>query len=202
MSLEVWLKKGKSITVGGRELLMMPLPLTKLFSIGSWLEENSNEVIHETIKSTEPGKVPNPLVLVTKVLNKVDTSELALTIFSYPKNPETGELLNKGLSKQFFDDYFDIPTAHEAYKLFVELNQLEELIKNLQSLPVIKKLMEAASLTFGIPYLSSLQQNMDSTQSASEGSRSRKSTDTLGETTLEKQGLGKPSQEQTAPLVQ
>jgi hypothetical protein len=202
MSLEVWLQRGRKVEVGGRELYMMPLPLTQLFSVGKWLEENSGDVLQETIKNTEPGKVPNPLVLVTRVLMKVDMSEVALKIFSYPRNPDTKECLNGELTKDFFDEYLDIPTAHRLFNDFIALNQLEELLKNLQSLPVIKKLMEAASLTFGIPYLSSLQQSTDSTPNGLEGSHSHKSMDSLEQTILEKQGLGTPSSQAATATLQ
>lgn len=177
MSLEVWLKTGRKVTVGGRELTMMPLPLRRLYSVGSWLENNATDVVKETIAATNEGEVPNPMVLVARVLMRVDVAELAYAIFSLPKDPETGEQINKGLSKEFFDDYLDTPTAQKLFKEFIEINDLESLIKNLQSLPVVKKLMEASSLTFGIPFLSSLQQSTASTQNKPEGSPSPKSTD-------------------------
>jgi len=200
-SLDVWLSKGKKVNVAGRELIMFPLPVSRLVKVIDWLEENANEVIGDTIKTAEPGKIPNPLILITRVLGKVDMSQLVCDVLSYPKNPDTKKPLNEGLSKQFFDDYLDIPTANALVKTFVELNEIPDIIKNLQSLPVVKRLMEAASLTFGIPYLNSLQQSTDSTLTESEGSRSRKSTDMLEQTILEKQGLGNTTEKPTA-LVQ
>jgi hypothetical protein len=200
MSLDVWLKRGKTVNVGGRDLVMLPLPVTRLFKVMYWLEENANDVIRDTIQTTEPGKVPNPMVLVTRVLAKVDMSQVIFDVLIYPKNPDTKKPINEGLTKEFVEEYLDIPTANALVKAFVQLNEIEDIIKNLQSLPVVKKLMEAASLTFGIPYLSSLQQSTGSAQTQSEGSRSLKSTDTLEPDIIEKQGLGKPSPEKPTLL--
>lgn len=178
MSLDIWLKRSKQVTVGGRELYMMPLPLNRLYEIGRWLETNANDVIKETISTSKDGTVPNPIGLITTVLMRVDVSEMALKIFSTPKNPDTDEPLNPNLTKQFFDDYLDVPTAQELFYVFVELNDLERLIKNLRSLPMIRSLMEASSLAFGIPFLNSLRQNTASAQTQLGGSPSLKSTDT------------------------
>lgn len=176
MSLDVWIKKGKKVTVGGRELTMMPLPLTRLFKIVGWLEENSNDVIKSAL-DRESKEIPNPMVLIVRVFNKIDLSEVALDIFSFPKDPDTGEQINKNLTKEFFDIYLDIPTAHTLVKMFGQLNEVEEIIKNLQSLPIVKGVLEMMSPIFGIPFLNSLQQNMGSHQSKPEGSHSLKSTD-------------------------
>jgi hypothetical protein len=158
---------------------MMPLPLQRLIGIGEWLEENCAEVVHEMISNVNGGaESPNPMVLVTRVLGKIDVAQLALNIFSYPKDPDTMEPLNPKLSKEFYVEFLDIPVAHKLFKDFVEINDIGELIKNLQSLPVVRKIMEAANLTFGIPYLNTLLANMDSTQKMSEGSPSLKSTPT------------------------
>jgi hypothetical protein len=189
-SIDVWLKRGKKVEIGGRDLYMMPLPLSKLIGVGTWLEESSNDVVSETLKNVEPGKVPNVMVLVAKVLNKVNVSQVAFEIFSLPKDPETRESVNKNLSKEFFDEYLDIPTANILVKTFVELNDIPEIIKNLQSLPVVKRLSEAASLTFGIPFLNSLLQNTVSTQTKPEGSLFPKSTDSAERTDIVEQVLG------------
>src|ERR1700733_4833802 len=162
----------------------MPLPLKRLMGVVKWLEVNSEDVIHDTIKNSKPGEIPNPLVLVTRVLGKVNVSKIALDIFTYPKDPETREPINKGLDERFFDDYLTIPTAHKLVNEFVEMNDLPNLIKNLQSLPVIKKITEAMQLTFGIPYLNFLQQSTGSTQGKSEGSHSLKSTDISTHSTI------------------
>ena len=156
----------------------MPLPLAKLISVIAWLEENANDVVLEVVKSGQPNNIPNPMVLITKVMSRVNFPEVVYDVFSYPKDPDTKEPINKKISKEFFEEYLDIPTAHHLVKEFAAINQVEELIKNFQSLPITKKAMEAVSIMFGIPYLNSLQQNTVSTQTPSEGSQSHKSTDT------------------------
>jgi hypothetical protein len=157
---------------------MAPLPLRTLYSVGEWLEENSNGVIKETTMGLKPGEVPNVLSLVTKIIMRVDVSKLIMDILALPTNPETLKPLNELPNKEFFDKFLDITTAHQVYKVFSELNDLEALIKNLQSLPMVSKLMEISSLTFGIPYSNILRQNTGSRQSKLEGSHSHKSIGT------------------------
>ena len=197
MSLDVWLKKGKPVVIGGREFIMLPLPVSRLFKVMNWLEENANDVISDVVKNTEPGKVPNPMVLVTRVLSKVDTSQVIFDILSYPKDPDTKQCINKEISKEYIEEYLDIPTAHSIVKVFIELNEIPDIIKNLQSLPVIKKLTDIASFVFGIPFLNSLRLSTDSTQSVSEGSHSPKSTGMSEQTILERQGLGTSQEKPT-----
>lgn len=200
-ALDVWLKRGKKIEVGGKSLWMMPLPLSKLYPVFDWIEENATDVVNDFVKSAEPGKAPNPLVLVTRVLSRVDLPSLAANIFSFPKNPDTNQPLNEVLTKEFFDDYLDIPTAQNLVQMFMDLNDLPNLIKNLQSLPVTQKVMEAASLTFGIPYLNSLLANTGLTQSKLEGSPSRKSIDSSKQSVSGGQVLGTPNQEKPATTL-
>jgi len=176
---------------------MMPLPLTRLVNVLHWLEENANEVVIDTVRNSEPGHVPNPMVLVTKVITRVDFPQVVCDVFSFPKDPDTKEQVNKDLSREFFEIYLDIPTAHMLVKEFVELNQIPDLIKNFQSLPIANKLMEAASIMFGIPYLNSLQQSTSSAQTKSEGSPSHKSTDTSEPVTTEERDLGSTTRPQT-----
>lgn len=159
--------------------MLMPLPLNRLHSVLKWMETNSVDVIREVVAASEENTVPNPMMLVARVLLRVDVPEVAFNIFSGPKDPETGEQINKGLSKEWFEEYLDAPTAKMCFEKFVEINDIENLIKNLQSLPVVKKLMEVSSLTFGIPFLNSLRQSTDSAQTKPEGSPSLKSTDSL-----------------------
>jgi hypothetical protein len=191
MSLDVWLSRGKKVNIGGRDLIMMPLPLSKLVAIGNWLEETCNDVVADILGEIRKGKeAPNPLALVTKVLLRIDMSQTALIIFESPKDPLTRSPVNKDLTREFFEEYLDIPTSKDLFLKFIEINQIEDLIKNLQSLPMAKKLIEIWTLTFGIPYLSSLQQSMVSPQDKLEGSLSHKSTDTLTPATSEELGLG------------
>ncbi len=180
---------------------MMPLPLKRLYSVGGWLEKNANEVIRETIAGMKEKNPPNPITLVSRVLARVDVSQLLCDIFSMPKDPETGKQLNPDLTKGFFDEYLDVPTGHKLFLDFVEINDVEQLIKNLQSLPAVKRLMEAGSLAFGIPFLNTLQQNTDSAQMKSEGSPSPRSIDTLQQATIERQGLGKSDLQPTEVIA-
>lgn len=201
MSLDVWLKKGTKVEVGGRELILMPLPLSKLMAIGHWLEDNTNDVVHELLSTLRKGEsIPNPLNWVAKILLRVNVSEVALTMFETPKDPMTGKKLNDKLTVEFFDEYLDAPTAKEIFEKFVKVNQLEELVKNLSSLPIIKKLIEAGTLAFGIPFLNSLQQSTVSAQTKSEGSPSLKSTDMSEPVITEGQARGSSSENQN-PLA-
>jgi hypothetical protein len=203
MSLDVWLSRGKKVQIGGRDLIMMPLPLSKLKQIGHWLEDSCDDLVREVRTEIRAGAAaPNPLTMVTRILLKVDVVETVFEIFSLPKDPVTREPINKDLSKEFFEEYLDIPASHSVYNAFVELNQLEKLLKNLQSLPIAKDLMTAGMSTFGIPFLNTLLQNTDSAQKTSGGSLTRKSTDTLEQRTSSEQDPGtlKKSELQSEPL--
>ena len=189
MSLDKWLARGKPIMIGGREFLVMPLPLTRLHELGIWLETNCKEVVREFFADAKAEK-PNPLVMVSKVLMRVDTAEVIHNLLITPKNPETREPINS-VTLDFISEYLDVPSAHEFYTAFVEVNDLESLLKNLQRLPIVKNLMEAASLTFGIPFLSSLEQSTVSHQKRSEGLPSRKSTATSAPVSTGAQEAGK-----------
>jgi hypothetical protein len=170
----------------------MPLPLRRLYGIGTWLEENAADVIHESVASGV--QTPNPLSLVARILMRVNVSEMAYQVFSIPKDPDTGEHVNKGLTVEFFDEYLDVPTAQNLFNTFIELNEIENVIKNLQSLPVTRKLMEVSSYAFGIPFLNSLQQNTVSPQSKLEGSQSPRSMDSSQHVTSGGQANGKESE--------
>lgn len=189
--LEVWLARGAKVTVGGRELILMPLPLSRLHSMAAWLEVNANDVVQEVLATMSTSKKnPNPFEMVSKVLLRINVSEVVFELFCWPKNPETGELLNSSLTKEFFDDYLDVPTAHEIFQKLVQLNELGALLKNLQSLPVIKKLWEAATLTYGIPFLNSFQLSTDFPLNKQENSPFPKSTDMSQPATTETLGNG------------
>ena len=191
MSLEVWMKKGTKITVGGRELILLPLPLSNLIAIGHWLEDNCNDVVQEIVVDLKKGEqAPNPFSLIAKVLLRVNVSQIALVMFDSPKDPLTKKKLNDGLTVEFFEEYLDIPTAHELFNKFVEINQLEDLIKNLSRLPLVKKLIEAGTLAYGIPFLNSLQPSTVSAPKESEGSLSHRSMDTSTPATSEEQEAG------------
>jgi hypothetical protein len=191
MSLEKWLARGRKIMIGGKEFILMPLPLKRLYEVGVWLSENCNDVVQEVLASKNIKNI-NPMDMATKVLLRVDMSVIAYDLLIRAKNPETGKSINDGLTREFLDEYLDTVAAQEFVKTFVEINELPNLIKNLQRLPVVQELMEIASSTFGRPYLNSLLPNTDSTQTLSEGSRSPKSTDTSTAATSNEQESGKP----------
>jgi hypothetical protein len=195
--LQLWLARGRKISIGGRELLLMPLPLSRLADLGDWLEKNSNDVVQEAIAAMSTSdKVPNPLELITSVLLRIDTAAIAYEIFTAVKHPETGKSVNEDLTIQFFQDYLDVVVGKEVVLNFIEVNQLDDLIKNLSRLPTVKKLFEIVSTSIGLPYLNSLHQSMASTPSPSEGTHSPKSTDTLmGDTSAEQEG-GAPKKPQ------
>lgn len=190
MSLEKWLARGRKITIGGREFTMMPLPLKRLHEVGIWLTENCNDVVQEVLSAREL-KAVNPMDMATKVLLRVNVSEIVFDLLSKPKNPDTGESINTGLTLEFIDEYLDPPTAQEFVTKFVEINELSNLVKNLRRLPVVQQLMDVASSTFGLPYLNSLLPNTDSTPTLSEGSHSPKSTVTSTAATSREQEGGK-----------
>lgn len=196
MSLEKWLSTGKKVSVGGRELIMMPLPLRKLHGLGVWLETTTREQFLSRLK--EPDALQDPFIVLKEILVKVDLSDLCMEIFS-TKDP-AGKLINEGISEEFFDEYLDAPTVKNLVKAFVEVNEIEEIIKNLSSLPIVKGMVEAMSLTFGLPFLKSLLPSTDSAQTQSEGSLSRRSTDTSrpdGKDTQE--NPSQPAQVRTEP---
>jgi len=196
--LDRWLSRGKKVVVGERELILMPLPLSALVDVGDWLEENCNEVVQEAIHLAEGGV--NPLSLVYRVILRADTAEICLRLFTR-KKPD-GTLVNEGLTKEFFFDSLDVPTAHNIFNAFVEINEIDGLLKNLQSLPVVREVLTSMGSTFGLPFLNILQQSTGSTQKTSEGSQSHRSTGTLTEPSSEKQegGTLEITEEMTTPM--
>src|SRR5271170_4508801 len=192
MSLEVWLASGQKVKIGGKEFMLTPLPLRHLVALGKWLEENCNDVVKGVIAQAKASTEMNPFGMVTEILLRVNLNDIIFMLLSKPKDPDTGEPINK-ITKEFVDDYLDTVSARSFIQAFITVNDLEELIKNLRRLPIIEKLMDAAMSTFGLPYLNSLQPNTDLTQSTSEGSPSLKSTATSAEGTTEKPDSGMSS---------
>lgn len=175
MSLEVWLQLGKPVTIGGKEMLVMPLPLPRLREAIVEFDKR----IWEMFKEMREDKVetPNLMQFIVDIINSFDTTELAYKLLTIPKNPETNRPVND-VTKEFLDEYLDIPSMRKLMVTFVEVNEIEGLIKNLQSLPMLKKLMEAATTTYGVKFLNFLQQNTASNLGRSQNSLSPRSTDT------------------------
>jgi len=176
MSLDIWLSTGEEVSVGGKNLIMRPLPLSKLRKISAWLREAATEEVMGVIR--EQKKDANPFRMAASLMSKINMTDLCMELFATPKDLE-GELVNPGLTREFFEEHVDLPTARRVIGTFIKVNELEETLKNLQSLPVVRQIMEALTLTFGQPFLSSLQRSTDLLPGRSAGSPSPRSTDTL-----------------------
>jgi hypothetical protein len=180
MSLQKWLGKGKRVSIGGKEFLVMPLPLKTLYDVWDWLEQNCKDTIQEVLEEMKTSTTaPNALELIGRVLRRVNLVDVAHHVLTITKNPETGKPLNE-VSKEFLMEYLDLPSSKEFAVVFVEVNQLEDMIKNLQRLPIAQKVMDLVQTTLGLPFLNLLQQNMDSLQQKSGSSPSNKSDSISG----------------------
>lgn len=184
--LELWLQQGREIPIGPKTFILLPTPIAKLRGIQNWLDDTTKGVLLEALKGED---TPSPWGLVANVLKQVDVYDLCLKIFER-KHPETGELINKGLTREYLEEYLDTPATRQVILAFIEINELEEALKNLQSLPVMGSLMEALKTTFGLPFLKHLQQNTDSLPKTLEGSVSPSSDSTSGAATGGTQGNG------------
>lgn len=178
-ALELWLQKGKPINIGPKEFLLFPLPLTEIGKVQGWIDGTTKDVLLEAMKEE---KTPSPWGLIADVLKQVDVYELCLTVFG-TRHPETDEPINKGLTREYLEKYLDTPTTQKIILTFIEINELEEAIKNLQRLPMVGSLMEALKSTFGLPFLTHLATSTDSLPGTSEGSVSPKSSNTSGDAT-------------------
>jgi hypothetical protein len=195
--LEIWLQQGKEIQVGPKTLLLLPTPLYKLRNVTKWLDETTKGVLLEALKDGD--KDLTPWGIMAGVVREVDMTELCLRIFER-KNPQTGEVINAGIDKEFFEEYLDTPTARRIILAFIEINEIEDAIKNLQSLPVVRSLMEVLKSTFGLPFLKHLQENTDSGRGTSEGSASHKSSSTSVEQFSDTQESGQ-KKSQDLPIM-
>lgn len=189
MSLEVWLSTGEKVTVGGRELHLMPLSLSKLRKYGELLQNRTTPVYLETIVKGEQLDI---MALAGRVINDLEfLGEMCFEMFSAFKDPDTGELLNKDLTKEFFTEYLDPPSLRKIVVGVIKVNELEETIKNLFDLPGAKEIMRALIPVFGLGLLNSSLQSTDSVPSRSGNSPSPSSTDTSPRTTTDSQGDGR-----------
>jgi hypothetical protein len=211
--LEIWLQQGKEIQVGPKTLLLLPTPLFKLRGVTRWLDDTTKGVLLEAMKTGD--KDLSPWGIMAGVVREVDVPELCVRIFER-KNPQTGEPINSTwkpyvpwiprwgrwipLDKAFFEEYLDTPTARRIVLAFIEVNDLEEALKNLQSLPVVSNLMEVLKSTFGLPFLTYLAKSTGSSPGTSEGSAFPKSSSTSGEHSIGIQESG-PSNEKTPTIM-
>lgn len=188
MSLEVWLSTGEKVTIGGRELHLMPLSLSKLRKYGELLQNRTTPVYLETITKGEQLDI---MALVGKVINDLDfLGDMCFEMFSSFKDPDSGELLNKDLTREFFTEYLDPPSLKRIIVGVIKVNELEETIKNLFDLPGAKEIMRALVPVFGLGLLNSSLQSTDSVPSRSGSLRSPSSTGTSPPTTTGSQGGG------------
>lgn len=173
--LEIWLAQGKEIQVGPKTLLLLPTPIVKFRNVTRWIDETTKGVLLDALKNGD--KDLTPWKIMADVVREVDVAELCMRIFER-ENPQTGEAINAGIDKKFFEDFLDTPTTQRIIKTFIEVNDFEEAIKNLQRLPMVQSLLEVLKSSFGLPFLTSLVQNMDSNLGTLEGLPSLKSSTT------------------------
>lgn len=174
MSLDVWLSTGKTVSIGGKEFVMMPFPLGRLRSVMDGLQKEVEQTLRESAKKQDVGSF-DPFEFIAEVLRRIDAVKVVYNILSEPKDPFSGEKVNPDLDPEFIETYLDLPTLRKLIVTFVEINELEETLKNLQSLPGIKALLDSTATIFGVGLLSTLQPNMGSVPSRSDGSPSLKS---------------------------
>jgi len=174
MSLDVWLSTGKKVSIGGKEFVVMPFPLGRLRSVMDGLQKEVEQTLRESAKKQDTGSF-DPFEFIAEVLKRIDAVKVVYNILAEPKDPFTNEVVNKDLSREFIDAYLDLPTLRKFIVTFVEVNELEETLKNLQSLPGIKALLDSTATIFGVGLLSTLQPNTGSVPSRSDGSPSLKS---------------------------
>lgn len=177
MSLEIWLASGKTVIIGGKDFVMMPFPLGRLRSVMDGLQKEVEQTLRESAKKQDAGSF-DPFEFIAEVLRRIDAVKVVYNILSEPRDPFSGEKVNPNLDSEFIEIYLDLPTLRKLIVTFVEVNELEETLKNLQSLPGIKALLDSTATIFGVGLLSTLQPSMGSVPSRSDDSPSLKSMPT------------------------
>ena len=175
MSIETWLATGKKAPLGPMDVYVMPLPLDKLREIAVVLQEKVHEELVTILKKQQ--EAPDAFMFIGEVLGKIDAVDIVYSLLSEPAYPD-GKAVNKDLTRDHVKRYLDAPTIRGLFNVFVEVNELEELIKNLQSLPWASHLWEALTMTFGISLSNFLLPNMGLLPGKLESSLSHKSTGT------------------------
>lgn len=193
--LELWLQEGRKIRIGPKEFYLMPMPLSKFRYFRDWLDTTTKDVILQALKEE---KNPGPWSLVIDVVKQVDIYDFILKAFDR-KDPDTGEPINKGLNREYLEEYLDTPTTRKIIFTFIEVNDLEEALKNLQRLPMVNQILEAVKQTFGLPFLKHLDMNMASVQPTLEGSASPKSASTSEAASEGTPESGPQQEEQSKP---
>lgn len=186
-SLGKYCETGKKESIGGKEVVIMPLPISRLKKIAGYLQDHVDAHLTEMLASQKEN--PNIMQMVVDVLTAMDVCEIVFHALTTVKNPETGQPFNGDVTKEWLEDYLDIPTIQRLVPVFIEVNELESLIKNYQRLPLLGQIVESLKATFGIALLTSLPANMVSQLERPESSPSLSSMDSseasTGETPLQ-----------------
>lgn len=175
--LDVWLQTGRKVNVRGRELILMPLPLKHLKIALESIESVTKDFVKDFVIKADRGEL-DFMSIARDVLNSFNSTDVAYSVFMLSKDPETGASLNKDLTKEWLEDNLDLPTMRRLIVEFVEVNEIEDTLKKAQDLPMLKGVVDALMMTYGIALLKSSPQSMDSHPDKSEISPSPKSTDT------------------------
>lgn len=160
---------------------MMPLPLSRLRKIQAAIEEKVYERTRDMVADQE--KTPDLMRFIADILKSLDFIDICYRVFADIKDPDTHESVNKDLTKEFFEEYLDTPTLRRCVMTFVEVNELEEVVRNFRLLPGVDKLIEILTTTFGMTLLSSLPLSTSSALGRSQSSPSPSSSDTSQQTT-------------------
>jgi len=198
-SIDTWLASGMKVAIGGRELVMMPLPLSYIHR----LLEGFQKGVLKSLGALDVQKGGNALMeLIQGTLSNLDISGTCFELFSFPKHPGTKTPLNADISKEFFEDYLDTPTLRRIIQTFIKANELEETLKNLQSLPGVQAMVTALTVTLGQEYLNSVQASMALALGRSDDSLSPSLQDILPDTASEPPASGPGSTMESLPPVQ
>jgi hypothetical protein len=183
MPLEVWLESGQDVFIGGRKFVLVPVPFSRLRNVAQGIEEHVRKEYQSLLKTpSENVDLPGFIQGVVKTIDFVD---VVYHLLADPKNPEDGSPVNVDVKKEFIDDYLDTPTLRRFIQKFIQVNDLEETLKNLCGLPGVKQAVEGLMATFGLALLNSLRTSTGSPLDRSQPSPFRKSTGTSQPTTTE-----------------
>jgi len=175
--LDIWLETGRKVRIGGRELWMVPLPLGRLKKALEAFDERTKGMIKDFVTEANQGKM-DVVKFTMSVLNTYNSTDLVYEILMYGKDPDTGKPLNEDLTKEWIEDNLDIPSLRRLIVDFVEVNEIEEVLKKAADLPSVGIMIQAMTMTYGLGFLKSSQASTALDLGRSETSPSPKSTDT------------------------
>lgn len=194
--LQDWLETGKPVKIGGREFILVPVPFSRLKNVAKRVEDRVSTEYREILrKPAEKVDLPGFIQGFVKTIDFVD---LIYHLLADPKNPEDGTPVNAEVSKEFIDNYLDTPTLRRFILTFIQVNELEETLKNLCGLPGVKEAVEGLMATFGLALLNSLRTSTVSPLDRSQPSPFPKSTDTSPDTSTDRPESGP----EKGPMVQ